>query len=298
MLAYSSNYNLLMDTFQTGSFHGIPVLAVSNSENCTAFVPNGLMTMFPPALDFPTSGFSSPNILSLAVNAPLVEGRSGLNFSMGSCMPLSVIRSVDGFCHDSYQVTFNWTQAVGDNCISSLAFTNGNFKEIVVFLDAAYTETFMDYKKRNLGGDTLDRLTVESLAFRVVVPLVVSVTSDNQTLVPPPTLAVRAMVLSRRFDPQSYTAHLVIRTKIEKPGLLHLPTVTNPQQGIHSVITLSGAQQSSNLTCPNASVDCVQLWEVAISANSSSMCKIEEVLTITWNTSCHYPCWESGTSAK
>ncbi len=115
--------------------------------------------------------------------------------------------------------------------------------------------------------------------------------SENQTLIPPPTLVVRAIVLSRRFDPQNYTAHLVIRTKIGKPGVLFLPTVTNLQLGtIHPLITLN---EQSNVTCPNASVDCVQLWDVAITANSSS-CKIEDVLTITWNTTCHYPCWESG----
>ncbi len=292
VIAYSTNYNLLADTFQTGTFHGIPVLAVSNSENCTAFVPDGLTTMFPPTLDFTISGFSSPSILYLAVKAPLVESRSALNFSMGSCLPLSVIKS-NGFCHDSYQVTFNWTQAISNDCITSLAFTNGNFREIVVFLGATYTETFVDNKRvaNNKRIGTVDRHTTELLAFRVVVPLVVSVTSDNQTLIPPPTLVVRAMVLSRSFDPQSYTARLVVRTKIDKPGLLYLPRVANLQQGVHSLISLNAEQ--SNMTCPNASVDCVQLWDVAISTNSST-CKIEDVLTITWNTTCHYPCWESG----
>ncbi len=293
IVAYSTNYNLLTDTFQTGNFYGYPVLAVSNSANCTAFVPDALMTMFPPTLDFTTSGFSSPDILQLTVKAPLVEGRSALNFSMGSCLAQSTIKS-NGFCHDSYRVTFNWTQALSNDCITSLAFTNGNFREIAVYVGATYTETFVDNKRvdsHNKRIGTVDRLTTELLAFRVVVPLVVSVTSDNQTLIPPPELVVRAMVLSRSFDPQSYTAHLVVRTKIDKPGLLHLGRVTNLQQGVHSLISLN--VQQSNMTCPNASVDCVQLWDVAISTNSST-CKIEDVLTITWNTTCHYPCWESG----
>ncbi len=297
VMAYSTNYDLLANTFQTGVFYGIPVLAVSNSENCTAFVPSGLNTMFPPSLDFPTSGFSSPNILSLSVKAPLVESRSALNFSMGSCLPTSAIKS-SGFCYDSYQVTFNWSQVVSNDCITSLELTNDNYKEIIVYLGASYTETFfenrrMAHKKNNNNKriDTLDRHTTELLAFRVIVPLVVAVTSENQTLIPPPTLVVRATVISRSFDPQTYTAHLVIRTKIDKPGVLILPTVTNLQHGtIYPLITLN---EQSNATCPNASVDCVQLWDVAISANSST-CKIEDVLTITWNTTCHYPCWESG----
>ncbi len=293
VMAYSTNYDLLFDAFQTGNFHGIPVLAVSHSENCTAFVPDGLASMYPPALDFTRSGFSSPHILSLNVQAPFVASRSDLQFSMGSCLPLSAIKLDEGYCHDSYQVTFNWFQVVSNHCIISLEFTNDNHKEIVVYLGASYDETFMDNRrmahKREIN--TLDRRTEELLAFRVIVPLVVAVTSENQTLIPPPTLVVRAIVLSRRFDPQNYTAHLVIRTKIGKPGVLFLPTVTSLQHGtIHPLITLN---EQSNVTCPNASVDCVQLWDVAISANSSS-CKIEDVLTITWNTTCHYPCWESG----
>ncbi len=294
MMAYSTNYNLLTDTFQTGNFYGYPVLAVSNSANCTAFVPDSLTTMFPPALDFTTSGFSSPNVLSLSVKAPLVESRSALNFSMGSCLPLSAVKS-NGFCHDSYQVTFNWSQVISNDCVTSLAFTNGDYREIVVFLGANYTETFVDNKRilNNKRIGTVDRHTTESLAFRVAVPLVVSVTSDNQTLIAPPTLAVRAMILSRSFDSQSYAVRMVVRTKIDKPGLLHLARVTNLQQGVQSLISLNAEQ--SNMTCPNASVDCVQLWDVVISTNSST-CKIEDVLTIQWNTTCHYPCWESGES--
>ncbi len=289
ILAYSTNFDVLVDTFQTGSFFGYPVLAVSQTENCTAFVPDGLTTMFPPTMDFAQSGFISPNVLTLVVKSPLVESRSALNFSMGSCLPEAANQSA-GFCHDVYRATFNWSQVVSSNCISSLSYTNGNYKEIVLFLGATYRETFVDWKKRTVA--TVDRITTEMLAFRVVVPLVVAVTSENQTLIPPPTLVVRAMVLSRTFDPQAYTARLIVRTKIDRPGLLMLPRVTNLQQGVTPLISLNA---QSNMTCPNASVDCVQLWDVSVVVNTTSnICKVEDVLTITWNTTCHYPCWESG----
>ncbi len=106
MMAYSTNYDLLVDNFLAGNFHGIPVLAVSHSENCTAFVPDGLRSMYPPALDYTRSGFSAPNILSLNVQAPFVASRSDLQFFMGSCLPLSAIK-LQGYCHDFYQVTFD-----------------------------------------------------------------------------------------------------------------------------------------------------------------------------------------------
>ncbi len=302
-LAYGSAQYILIDALNTmGFIGGLAVLGIVQGNNCSAFVPDSMSTMFPPALDIINCGFTSLDALHLIVKSPLVLSRSYLSFSLGDCMVANVTRR-NGTCMDIYDIYVNWRSVFQNNCTDSHSFViNGFYKEYFFFLKAEYTETFDDWRKRDYIPNTygrsiskrsMDRVTSESLAFRVSVPTSVSVTSSQQTLTKP-TFIVKLMVISREFDIQTSTVIIIMRTKTQAPGFLILPRMNHTQTGLNTTIFM---RPESNVTCPNnVSTDCIQTWEIRASIDTQNgVCKLGDTFFLTWNTSCHYPFWDSGT---
>ncbi len=313
-LAYNVNPESVVELFTEDQFSGYQTLGFAQSNNCTYFVPSSVNDLYPLSMDFAKSGFIALNQLRLYVKAPLVASRSDVNFTIGTCSAFTTNKT-EISCVTAYDLVFDWEQLMTSDCASmSTSRISGLHREYTIYLDSVYEEYFSDLKRRSVFTEGVDqdkaskqeirqerrlykrteeRATREELGFKVLVPLYVEVSSVNHTLLAPPTLHVKAMITSRSFNPVTFIANITIKSKVSNPGLLILPRIqASPSVGLTASIQLL---PGSNETCPNASVSCEQSWLVVLAVNKTlGSCNINSMLSVTWNTSCHYSCWDSG----
>ncbi len=286
-LAYGSAEVLLQSAVSLyGQLGGYAVIGYGTEDNCTFFIPDSLSSLFSPTLDVSQSGFVARDVLRLVIKSPFVISRSNLTFSIGSCPAYNVSIEIS-LCRYVYNTYFNWIQIWNDNCAPVITTINGDTKEFILFLKATFTETFPDLRKRNI-----ERTVSENLAFRIAIPTFVTIKTLNQTLLPPSSIVVKGIVVSRMFDAQSHTGTLILRTKTEKPGYLTAVRVSDTLAGVTTSIVQVG---NFNVSCPNATVNCIQEWQLTSVLNPNmGVCKLDDVYTVKWNTTCHYPCSATG----
>ncbi len=307
-LRYGAHSTGVVHAMTQGAFGDESLLGFAIGDECTYFMPDTLTTNCPPVLDVASSGFTSLDSLHLTVKAPLVNGRSALNFSIGHCEAISVGIS-NSTCHIVYDVRFSWQQLFYNNCISTQSHVNGLMREHTIYLKVNYMETLPDMKRRGQQQEKSKqratenkredyRITEESLAFKVATPINVVVTctplylGGNYST----DLSIRAAILSRIFNLQTHTATLVVISKVPLPGSLDNPQLSHVQAGLN--LSISQMPESAVAMCDvnGSSPLCVQEWEISIQVDPlSGVCKLADVITIVWNTTCHsYPCSLTG----
>ncbi len=241
-----------------------------------------LYTGFSPVLSVSRSGFIGRDKLKVVVKSAVVSGRSELfNWTIGKC-PLQNVDMTETHCMEVYDVPISW-QGIWDNrCIPVLSETIGNWKEYVLAVTAKHIETLSDLR-------TLERLITETIAFRVSVPLSVTVTVGDQKGTAQADLHFRAAVMSQSFDLDTFTGTVVLRTKVNAPYVLKDPVASNQVAGLHPTIALM-PNQTVGCSPPG---DCSQEWIITIDVDKESgVCRLDDAYNFIWNVTCYDACGE------